>query len=369
MYAIKVDLNPKYTAERYCRFYPTLKIVDKKCYYELFETGDVDNNIIDKFRIRKEFFTPFQGYLDYVYGLVSVDNSSYLPELENILGGKINNINALIQDEVPKCLTVPKIWGIINTTPDSFSDGGLNNNLNDAFSTVEKMIEYGIDVLDIGGESTRPGSEEVSAQEEIDRVLPLIEKLVSSYKACSISIDTTKSEVAEAALKNGASIINDISGGIFDTKIFDTAIKYDAEISLMHILGKPKNMQHDPQYINVTLEVIAHLIRQTEIAKSKGVKKIIIDPGIGFGKTISHNYELLHRISEFSAIGLPVLIGVSRKNFIGKSLNLGITERDNATSMIEMYAAGKGVSHIRTHNYKLAAQLKQINKYINYPHD
>ena len=185
--------------------------------------------------------------------------------------------------------------GILNVTPDSFSDGGLYLHEDDAINHALKMIEDGADIIDIGGESTRPGSDVVSEDEEINRVIPVIKKILDKKPEAIISIDTTKSKVAEEALKNGAQIVNDISGLTFDSEMIAVVKKYDASIIIMHIKGTPKNMQQNPHYDDVVKEVLNFLKAQSQNAEQEGLSKIIIDPGIGFGKRIQDNFELIKK--------------------------------------------------------------------------
>ena len=263
--------------------------------------------------------------------------------------------------------TSPLIMGIVNVTPDSFSDGGKYLNIDAAVNHAINLIENGADIIDIGGESTRPGAESVTIEEEIQRVIPVIEKLLSLSPKAVISIDTTKSEVAEKALESGALIVNDISGGTFDKNIFSVTKKYDAILVLMHIKGKPKTMQDAPYYDNVVLEVKDFLLKQIKIANDYGIQNIIIDPGIGFGKKVFENYELLKNLKEFYNLKYPVLIGVSRKSLIGKALNLDIHDRENATTIMEMFAIQNGAKIIRTHNVKNTREIIQLLSFINNP--
>lgn len=258
------------------------------------------------------------------------------------------------------------VMGILNVTPDSFSDGGKYFNPDSAFLRAEEMILNGADIIDIGGESTRPGSEPVSAAEEIKRTVPVIERIIAKYPEAIISIDTTKSETAGAAMESGARIVNDVSGGTFDPEILVTAKKYGAAVILMHIKGVPKSMQQNISYDDVTSEVYDFLFTRTEAAREKGIENIIIDPGIGFGKTTSNNLELIKRLEEFKSIA-PILIGVSRKSFLGKILNLGIDERDFPTAIAESVAIRNGARFIRTHNVSNGVILKKLLNYINNP--
>jgi dihydropteroate synthase len=254
----------------------------------------------------------------------------------------------------------PYVMGILNVTPDSFSDGGKYFDRDRATNYALEMIHEGVDIIDIGGESTRPGSDFVSFEEEIERVVPVIKNILEKNPEAVISVDTNKSKVAYSALNAGAKIINDISGGTFDTEILNIAAEFNAAFVMMHIKGTPKNMQKNPTYDNLIKEIKDFLYVQTEKAKHAGIKNIFIDPGIGFGKTVENNYEIIKKIKEFKNLGYPVLIGLSRKSFIGNSLNLKIDERDNATAILETMSVNNGADIIRTHNYKNALLLKKI---------
>ena len=259
----------------------------------------------------------------------------------------------------------PKIMGILNTTPDSFSDGGKYLSVDKAVDHALEMIDDGAHIIDIGGESTRPGSESVSLEEEINRTIPVIKKLYSLRKDIFISIDTTKSKVAEQALDNGASLINDISGLTFDSGMLDIAKKYDSAVVIMHIKGNPKTMQENPQYDDVVKEVYDFIKLQSTKAVTEGVHKIITDPGIGFGKRVEDNFMLINKLDEFQSLGYPILVGLSRKSFIGKTLNLEIADRDIPTVILEAISVLKSARIIRTHSVKYCNQMvKLVNKII-----
>ena len=204
------------------------------------------------------------------------------------------------------------VMGILNVTPDSFSDGGRYFDIEQAVVHGQKLAEEGADFIDIGGESTRPGSEPVSIEEEIRRVIPVIESLAKKISV-PISIDTCKSDVAEAALQAGAAIINDISAMTFDAKMASVAAKHQASVVLMHIKGTPKTMQVNPSYKNATEEVNQFLRERVEAARKQALPQIIIDPGIGFGKKFEHNIQLLRELKSFTSLGYPLLVGVIEK--------------------------------------------------------
>lgn len=255
---------------------------------------------------------------------------------------------------------VPFVMGILNVTPDSFSDGGEYLNKDIAVNHAVKMIEEGADIIDIGGESTRPGSAPVNIDKELERVIPVIEGLSEKYPKICISVDTRKSKVAEEAIKSGASIINDVSAGSYDERIVEVAAKYNSPYVLMHMKGSPENMQLRPHYVDVIAEIYEYFEERIDFAKNYGVEKIIIDPGIGFGKRIEDNYEIISRLEKFTQLNYPILIGVSKKSFLGKSLTLDIDNRENATTIAETIAVEKGAKIIRTHNVKNAVQLKKF---------
>ncbi|MEO0285602.1 MAG: dihydropteroate synthase [candidate division WOR-3 bacterium] len=253
------------------------------------------------------------------------------------------------------------IMGILNVTPDSFYDGGKYNLIDRALRRAEEMLSEGADIIDIGGESTRPGSDPVSVHEEMERVLPVIEKLKDF--PIPISIDTYKSEVAEEACKLGATIINDISGLQFDSRIAEIAKKYDTYLIIMHIKGTPKNMQKDPHYEDVVSEIIEFLKKQSDYALEKGIPKdkIIIDPGIGFGKTLEHNLTILKNLDEFRKLNFPILIGHSRKSMIGALLGgVAPEERLFGTLGVSAYLISKRVDIIRVHDVKPHFELRKV---------
>ena len=252
------------------------------------------------------------------------------------------------------------VMGILNVTPDSFSDGGLYINSDDAVEHGLEMINDGADFIDIGGESTRPGSDIVTGEEELERVIPVIKKILTAEPETIISIDTTKSKVAEEAIKNGAKIVNDISGATFDEEMLTVVKKYDVPVILMHIKGTPKNMQQNPYYENVVQEIYDFLFDRIKAAEEIGIENIFIDPGIGFGKRIDDNFEILRRLDDFKSLGFPIVIGASRKSFLGKTLNLDITERDTATAITEAIAVKNGARIIRTHNVKYGKQVCEL---------
>ncbi len=254
------------------------------------------------------------------------------------------------------------IMGILNVTPDSFSDGGLYFDKDDAVRQALKMEDEGADFIDVGGESTRPGSQAVALDEEVRRVIPVIEAMAGKVKV-PISIDTRKSQVAELAIKAGASIVNDISGLRFDKRMAEVAARYGVAVVIMHIKGTPKNMQQNPTYKALIPEIMDYLREGILIAQKAGVAddKIIIDPGIGFGKTIGDNLEILRRLGEFTGFEKPILIGPSRKSFIGKTLgDLPVTERLEGTAAAVAIGIFNGANIIRVHDVKEMVRVARI---------
>ena len=245
------------------------------------------------------------------------------------------------------------IMGILNVTPDSFSDGGKFIHLGKALSQAQSMEKNGADIIDIGGESTRPGATPVSLEEEINRTIPVIEA-IRKFSKISISIDTYKSEVAEKALLAGADFINDISGLTFDSRMIGIVKKFDVPVVLMHIKGTPRNMQTNPTYIDVIKELLDFFSLQIQKALDFGIKKeqIIIDPGIGFGKQLNDNFILIQRLKEFSELGFPILIGPSRKSFIGLTLDVPSGDRLEGTLASISASILNGASIVRVHDVK-----------------
>jgi dihydropteroate synthase len=259
----------------------------------------------------------------------------------------IENLNDWLLSKKKQSL----IMGILNVTPDSFSDGGDFFERNIAIDRALEMVEQGADIIDIGGESTRPFSDSVSLKEEISRVIPVIEGISKESDVC-ISIDTTKSRVAIEALEVGASLINDISAMEIDSAMVDVALKFNCPIVLMHMKGIPKNMQDNPQYKSLISDIKEYLLARIDFVVSKGIdrKKIIIDPGIGFGKTVKNNFEIINNLDQFVKMNHPVLLGASRKSFIGTSLNLPEKDRLEGSIAANIIGLQKGAKIFRVHD-------------------
>ncbi len=257
------------------------------------------------------------------------------------------------------------LMGILNVTPDSFSDGGLYANTESALKHAEKMLEEGADIIDIGGESTRPGAEKVDAEEEKRRVIPVISEIRKQFPDAMISIDTYKAEVAEKAIKAGANIINDISGLRFDEKMKFVAKEYDVPVIVMHIKGTPKDMQKNPFYEDVIRELLDYFEERINTLESFGINKIIIDPGIGFGKRVSDNLKIIKNLKAFTIFKKPVLLGLSRKSFIGAVTGENVENRLHGTLVSDTVGVLNGANILRVHDVKPHKELLQITEAIS----
>ncbi len=261
----------------------------------------------------------------------------------------------------------PLVMGILNVTPDSFSDGGEFTSTEQALSHALAMITDGADIIDIGGESTRPGAKPVTAEEELQRVIPVVERL-RGESDITISVDTTKSIVAEEALQNGADIINDISAGLFDSKMIPLVAKNDAGYIAMHMRETPQTMQKNPEYADVVEEVSDFLYERRQFCLSAGIKpeRLLLDPGIGFGKTSTHNLELLTNLAVITELGAPVLVGVSRKSFI-EALTGNTTDAHNrlgGSLAAALFAVERGASVVRVHDVRETAQALAVQRLL-----
>ncbi|WP_440999955.1 dihydropteroate synthase [Fodinibius sp. SL11] len=258
-------------------------------------------------------------------------------------------------------LSTPKIMGILNTTPDSFSDGGEYNEVESAVGRIGGMVSEGAHIVDIGGESTRPGADPVSEQEELERVLPVLEKAIPQFPDTFFSIDTTKYHVAEEALKLGTHFVNDISGLQKEPRFVRLCKQYNAGYVMMHSQGDPKNMQEDPAYDDVISDIKQFLKTRIDQARKKGFENIIIDPGIGFGKTLNHNLKLIAHLDEFQDLGCPILVGASRKSMVGQILgNRPVDDRLTGTLAVHYHAMINGANIIRVHDVKEAHDSLQV---------
>ena len=250
----------------------------------------------------------------------------------------------------------PKVMGILNITPDSFYDGGKFKDDQKIKNHINKMINDGMDILDIGGYSSRPGASEVSISEELERVIPTLIFIKKNFKNLIISIDTFRSEVAKASLIEGADIINDISAGVFDSKMMDVISKFNCPYILLHMKGNPRNMQNSPKYKHTAVEIIQFLAERIKVARKKNIVDIIVDPGFGFGKTVEHNFEILNNLENFKALDAPLLTGFSRKSMIFKTLKTTSDEALNGTSSVNTIALMKGANILRVHDVKEAKE-------------
>ncbi len=253
------------------------------------------------------------------------------------------------------------IMGILNVTPDSFSDGGQFLDIRQATERARQMVEEGADIIDIGGESTRPGSLEITADEELARIMPVLEKIVPGL-GVPVSVDTCKGTVARAALEAGAHLINDTSGLTHDPEMASVACRYGAPLVLMHMKGRPRDMQDNPVYHDLISEIYASLGKSVDTARQAGIGKehLIIDPGIGFGKTAQHNLEILRRLPEFASLGYPMLLGVSRKYFIGKTLDLPVADRLEGSLAAAAVAILHGAHILRVHDVQASVRVARM---------
>tara|TARA_Y100000992_G_scaffold184298_1_gene124522 strand:- start:944 stop:1771 length:828 start_codon:yes stop_codon:yes gene_type:complete len=261
-------------------------------------------------------------------------------------------------------LNKPKIMGILNVTPDSFFDGGLYNTEKKVDIQVTKMIEDGMDILDVGGYSSRPGAKEISVNEEIDRVVPVVKFIRKTYPELILSVDTFRSEVARDCLDLGIDIINDISAGCIDKNILDVVAEYNCPYIMMHMKGTPQTMQINPEYENLIKELLIYFAKRIYLAREKGIIDIIVDPGFGFGKTLDHNYTIMKKIENFKLLDLPILVGISRKSFITKQLDIDKKDSLNGTTALNMYFLEKNINILRVHDVKEAKECIMLHEKI-----
>ena len=257
-------------------------------------------------------------------------------------------------------LSSPKVMGILNITPDSFHDGGKYLNEAHALQQVEKLLAEGADFIDVGGMSSRPGAEIISEEEEIRRVLPVVESIVDKVPEAIISVDTIRSRVAKEALQAGAHIINDISAGRFDQLMMQTLATFNAPYIIMHMQGLPADMQVAPKYNDVVNEVYDFFVDRINACRAVGITDTILDPGFGFGKTVEHNYSLLRSLDYFANLRLPILAGVSRKSMVCKVLGVNADNALNGTTAVNMLALMNGSQLLRVHDVKEAKEAIKI---------
>lgn len=270
------------------------------------------------------------------------------------------NLNGNLMD-----LSTPKIMGILNVTPDSFYDGGMFDSNKKILDHVEKMLTDGADIIDVGGYSSRPGAKEVKLKDEIKRVVPTIELIKKEFNETTISVDTFRSEVALQAVNSGASIINDISGGDLDPNMFNCVAELNVPYIIMHMQGNPKNMQNNPLYENIIVEIIENLSKKVFKATEAGVIDVIIDPGFGFGKTIEHNYKILSELSFFKELDCPILVGLSRKSMIYSLLEEKPENVLNGTTCLNTVSILNGANILRVHDVKEAKEVVKLTNFLN----
>ncbi len=259
----------------------------------------------------------------------------------------------------------PKVMGIINITPDSFYEGSRHREMNDILKQVDRMMEQGADLIDIGGYSSRPGADDIPLQEELDRVIPVICNVANKFPRVRISVDTFRSDVAGQALENGAAMINDISAGLLDDAMMDVVSRYQVPYVMMHMKGTPQTMRSLNQYNDLITEIIHYFSERIQRANELGINDLIIDPGFGFAKNIDQNFELLKRLSHLEHLELPLLIGVSRKSMVHKTLGIKPEEALNGTTALNMLALDRGASILRVHDVKEAVECCKLYDRIN----
>lgn len=260
-------------------------------------------------------------------------------------------------------LSEPKVMGILNVTTDSFYDGGKYNSEKEVIVQVNKMISEGCDILDIGAYSSRPGAKDISSDEELGKLLPVLELIRRDFPDVIISVDTFRSVVAKKVVEDyQVDIINDISAGDLDDKMHELIADLNVPYIMMHMKGTPQNMQQDPQYKNVVKEIMEYFSIKLEKLKLLGVKDVILDPGFGFGKTVEHNFQLLKHLDDFKIFELPLLVGVSRKSMINKVLEIKPDEALNGTSVLNTFALLGGANILRVHDVKEAKETIKISQ-------
>lgn len=280
-----------------------------------------------------------------------MDNKNSISQIPTLI-----NCNGKLVD-----VSKPLVMGILNITPDSFFDGGKYFSKEKISKKIDEMISDGADIVDLGAVSTRPGANLLNFDEEISRLDFALEYLCKNYSETIISIDTFRSEIVKTVFKNyKIDIVNDISGGTLDEKMFDTVANLKLPYILMHIQGNPQNMQQNPQYENVTTEIIQYFVEKIDNLKKRGVNDIIIDPGFGFGKTIEHNFEILKNLETLKIIERPILVGLSRKSMIYKSLEISPDESLHGTIALNTIALKNGANILRVHDVKEAKQLVNL---------
>ncbi|MEX0290661.1 MAG: dihydropteroate synthase [Flavobacteriaceae bacterium] len=262
-------------------------------------------------------------------------------------------------------LSAPKVMGILNLTPDSFYDGGKYRVKDPILHQTEKMLSEGATFIDLGGYSSRPGATHISEKEELSRLLPVVELLVSTFPGILLSIDTFRSKVASSCLDAGAAMINDISAGVLDRQMIPTVAQYQVPYIMMHMKGNPRTMQEQTEYKNLIGEILYYFSERLSLCRDSGLTDIIVDPGIGFAKNISQNFEILRHLELFQTLELPLLLGVSRKSLIYKTLSTDAQHALNGTTALHAYALSKGVQILRVHDVKEAVECILLAQELN----
>lgn len=257
-------------------------------------------------------------------------------------------------------LATPRVMGILNVTPDSFYDGGKFANESEVLLQVEKMLNEGADFIDVGAYSSRPDAVDISDEEELSRLINTVELILKNYPDALISVDTFRAKVAKAAIEAGAALVNDISGGLLDAEMLPTVAQLQVPYIMMHMKGTPQTMKNLAQYDNLMKEVIYHLSERLSAARALRINDVIIDPGFGFAKDIAQNFELLNKSEQLQMLDVPVLIGISRKSMIYKTLKVSPQEALNGTSILNTIALQKGASILRVHDVKEAVEAVKL---------
>jgi dihydropteroate synthase len=262
-------------------------------------------------------------------------------------------------------LTSPKVMGILNVTPNSFYDGGKHTEEKVILKQVEKMLLEGATFIDVGGYSSKPNAEEVSEEEELQRILPVVQNISKEFPNTVISIDTFRSKVAQAAVENGSAIINDISAGNLDVKMMETVAQLQVPYIMMHMKGTPQTMQSLTQYENIVKEMLFYFSEKIALARSFGINDLILDPGFGFAKTVDQNFEVLNKLDLFQITELPILAGLSRKSMIYKTLDTSAEFALNGTTSLNTISLMKGAKILRVHDVKEAVECVQLFNQLN----
>ncbi|UQD56804.1 dihydropteroate synthase [Flavobacterium sp. K5-23] len=253
-------------------------------------------------------------------------------------------------------LSIPKVMGILNVTPNSFFDGGKYKNESEILTQVEEMLRDGATFIDIGAYSSKPNAEFVSEEEELNRIIPVIQLILKKFPEAHLSIDTFRSEVARACIENGAAIINDISAGNLDPKMFEVIAQFNVPYIMMHMRGTPQTMQGLTNYEDIIKEMLFYFSKKINVARSFGINDLIIDPGFGFAKTLEQNFEVVRNLELFKLLELPILVGISRKSMVYKSLNTSSQEALNGTTVLNTISLTKGANILRVHDVKEAME-------------